>query len=170
VPAWREVGCLYFAAERAPIAEPLLVLDGDADGPVNNLCVPSAVAPGYAPAGAALISATVLGGALAATDAELESAVRAQMSRWFGSQVASWRHLRTLRIAHALPDQRPPALAAWRRPVRHPSGVFVCGDHIDNASINGALESGRRAAEAVIADLSTRGGSPGRRWSPDQLP
>jgi predicted NAD/FAD-dependent oxidoreductase len=31
--------------------------------------------------------------------------------------------------------------------------LYVCGDHRDNASINGALESGRRAADAVLADL-----------------
>ena len=33
------------------------------------------------------------------------------------------------------------------------SGVFVCGDHRDNASIHGAMVSGRRAAEAVLTDL-----------------
>src|SRR5262245_14395828 len=54
------VGCLYFAADRAPVDEPVIVLDGDGEGPVNHLCVPSAVAPSYAPPGAALISATVL--------------------------------------------------------------------------------------------------------------
>jgi monoamine oxidase len=32
--------------------------------------------------------------------------------------------------------------------------VYLAGDHRDNASINGALRSGRRAAEAVLADLS----------------
>ena len=60
-PGSRPVTCLYFAAERAPIAEPLLVLDGDESGPVNNLCFPSQVAPSYAPAGAALVSASVIG-------------------------------------------------------------------------------------------------------------
>jgi hypothetical protein len=30
----------------------------------------------------------------------------------------------------------------------------VCGDHRDNASINGAMLSGRRAAEAVIEDFA----------------
>ena len=32
--------------------------------------------------------------------------------------------------------------------------MYVCGDHRDNASIQGAMVSGRRAAEAVLADLS----------------
>jgi predicted NAD/FAD-dependent oxidoreductase len=38
--------------------------------------------------------------------------------------------------------------------VRARRGVYVCGDHRDNASINGAMVSGRRAAETVAADLA----------------
>ena len=37
--------------------------------------------------------------------------------------------------------------------VRLSSGLFVAGDHRQNASINGALLSGRRAGEAVAARL-----------------
>jgi predicted NAD/FAD-dependent oxidoreductase len=29
-------------------------------------------------------------------------------------------------------------------------GLFVCGDHRDTASIQGALVSGRRTAEAIL--------------------
>ena len=65
-----------------------------------------------------------------------------------------WRHLRTYRIRYALPRQRPPALAEPERPVRWQPNLYVCGDHRDNASIQGAMVSGRRAAEAVIEDLS----------------
>jgi predicted NAD/FAD-dependent oxidoreductase len=32
-------------------------------------------------------------------------------------------------------------------------GLYVCGDHRDTASIQGALVSGARAAHAVLADL-----------------
>jgi phytoene dehydrogenase-like protein len=145
------VGCLYFAADAPPVDEPTLVLDGEDSGPVNNLCVPSQVAPGYAPAGRALVSASVLSPALAMDDATLERAVRAQLTGWFGAQVASWTHLRTDRIAHAQPPQ--PTLEPPRRPVATDRGVWLAGDHRDTASINGALVSGRRAAEAVLAEL-----------------
>jgi predicted NAD/FAD-dependent oxidoreductase len=33
-------------------------------------------------------------------------------------------------------------------------GVYMCGDYRETASIQGALASGRRAAEAVIKDLA----------------
>ena len=38
-------------------------------------------------------------------------------------------------------------------PVRIRPGVYTCGDHRDNASINGALASERRAGEVVLSDL-----------------
>ena len=48
----------------------------------------------------------------------------------------------------------PGALEPPQRPVRVRPGVYVCGDHRDHASIHGAMVSGRRAAEAVLSDLS----------------
>lgn len=154
-PGSRGVTCLYFAADRPPVAEPILVLDGDGEGPVNNLCVPSAVTRACAPAGRALVSATVLG-VPAEDDATLEEAVRSQLAGWFGRAVDAWRHLRTYRIPHAQPLQGPGALEPPERPVRVRPGVYVCGDHRDTASIEGALRSGRRAADAVLADVDGR--------------
>lgn len=146
------VTCLYFAADEPPIDEPVLVLNGEGRGPVNNLCVPTQVAPSYGPSGASLVSATVLG-VPSESDADLIANVREHLSSWFGPAVRGWRHLRTCRIPHALPRQVPPALSAPERPVRLQRGLYVCGDHRDTASIQGAMASGRRAAEAVLADL-----------------
>jgi phytoene dehydrogenase-like protein len=140
---------LYFAADQPPVEEPILVLNGEGRGPVNNLCVPSVVAPSYAPAGKHLVSATVLG---VSENGTLETKVRAQLSGWFGSGVERWRHLRTYRIPDALPRQVPPALSVSERPVRWKPGLYICGDHRDNASIQGAMVSGGRAAEALLAD------------------
>ena len=145
--------CLYFAADRAPVDEPVIVLDGDGDGPVNNLCVPSAVAPTYAPPGAALISAAVLHRPGLPRGPDLEAAVLGQLADWFGSGVVAWRHLKTYTIPHAQPAQPPGTLDPPERPVRLRPGLYVCGDHRDNASINGALASGRPAADAVLEDL-----------------
>jgi phytoene dehydrogenase-like protein len=146
-PGSRAATALYFAAEGAPIPEPILILNGEGRGPVNNLCFPSLVAPPYAPAGATLVSASVL--ETPGEPGALEPAVRAQLTEWFGAEVARWRLLRTYRIPHAQPDQTPPALEPVERPVELAGGLFVCGDHRDTASLHGALLSGRRAAEAV---------------------
>lgn len=152
-PASRSVTCFYYSAEEPPVQEPILVLNGDGAGPVNNFCVISQVAPSYAPVGKHLISVTVLG-THALTDVQLGGFIIAQMKNWFGKVASEWQFLRSYRIAHAQPQQYPGALEPPQRPARVRPGVYVCGDHRENASINGAMASGRRAAEAVLADLN----------------
>jgi len=149
-PAWRAATTLYFASPRSPVGEPTLMLNGTGTGGVNTLIDLALVAPSYAPAGQSLLSLTWRGPPPPADDA-LESAVRGEMISWFGREtVASWRLLRIDRIRQALPVRwplvrKPPA------PLRE--GVWVCGDHRDTASIQGAMQSGRETAE-VLASLS----------------
>ncbi len=142
------VSCLYFAADAPPLEEPILVLNGDGEGPINNLCVPSQVSRKYAPASQALVSISVLGHH--SDQHSLQQRVQAQLESWFGPVAKSWRHLRTYDIEYALPSQAPPALRQVIKPAQVRSGVFICGDHCDTASINGAMASGRRAAEGVL--------------------
>jgi phytoene dehydrogenase-like protein len=147
-PPSRSVTCVYFAADRSPLGDPLLVLNGEDEGPVNNLCVLSDVAPSYAARGAALVSASVLD--RRGLGMGLEEAVRDQLASWFGREAREWRHLRTYHVAHAQPGQEPPALEPIERPVRLDERLYVCGDHRDTASLHGAMLSGRRAAEAIL--------------------
>lgn len=145
---------LYYAADAAPIREPVLAIDGDGVGPVNSVAVMSEVSREYAPAGKSLISASVVGVSDEAEES-LDRRVREQLGGWFGAEaVGRWRLLRVYRIRHALPSQLVGALEPWERPVKLRGGLFVCGDHRDNASINGAMVSGRRTAEAVAAQLA----------------
>jgi protoporphyrinogen oxidase len=146
-----DVTCLYFAADKPPLKEPILLLNGEGKGPINSFCVPSQVAPGYAPQGQSLISVTVLGTNKTAAG-ELRKQVLDQLRDWFGSPVNDWRFLKLSRIPDALPSQAPPTLTPVEKPVIK-NGVFVCGDYLDTASIQGAMASGRRAADAVVASL-----------------
>lgn len=148
-PAWHSAWCFYFAAKEPPFEEPLLALSGAGRGPITNLAVMSNVAPGYAPPGEHLISATAAGFEM--RDAgTLGSAVRAQLRRWFGAAAEEWRLLRHYHIEHALPAV--PSIEPAKAPIIA-SGIFVCGDWRTIPSIHGALESGRLAAEAVLAEL-----------------
>ncbi|MEZ4831314.1 MAG: NAD(P)/FAD-dependent oxidoreductase [Caldilineaceae bacterium] len=156
-PGERSVSCLYFAADRAPISAPMLILNGDGQGLINNLCFPSQIAPSYAPPNRTLVSASVLGASEHEDTELLRAQVQGQLIDWFGAPAKEWRFLRAYRIRHAQPAQPSGALEPAQRPVRVRGGVYVCGDHRDNASINGALVSGRRAAEAVVGDW-------GRDW------
>jgi len=143
------VSCLYYATDEAPIKEPILVLNGDGDGPINNLCVMSRVSSAYAPEGSELVSVTSLAPNGDGGHESLEENVRRQLNQWFGPNVANWRHLRTDWIPDALPSQAPPALSPVIKPTKLADGRFVCGDHRNTASIQGAMESGRLVAEAI---------------------
>jgi phytoene dehydrogenase-like protein len=148
---WRGTTCLYFACERAPLDEPILVLDGDGSGPVNHLGVLSVVAPSYAPSGAHLVSASVVGDAATRPDDELEAAARAQLAGWFGGDFRGARLLRVLRVPESLPRQDVPTEAREAAASELRPGLWVAGDHVATASIQGALLSGRLTAEAIAA-------------------
>jgi phytoene dehydrogenase-like protein len=140
--------CFYFAAERPPVDKSMLVLNGDGIGPVNHMAVISNVSPAYAPAGASLISVTMLG-APEMGDAELEAIVRTQLMEWFGAQVSKWFLLRRYVVKNALPLQSPSQGGIQSlSPVV--DGIFIAGDHRQGATTNGAMRSGRAAAGAVL--------------------
>lgn len=140
----KSVGAVYFAADEPPIGDKLVVLDGRG-GPVLNAAVMTNVAPSYAPPGRHLVVAAMP----RTIDGDLEAIARRSFREWWGPAVDGWEHLRTYRIAHGQPDQLPPFHP--KRAVTTELGVHVCGDHRDTASIQGALYSGRRCAEAVLA-------------------
>ena len=139
----RSASCVWFGAPSAPVADRLVILDGA--GPARNVAVMTNVAPGYAPEGRALVAAAVPGRA----DDSLEPAARAQLRGWWGAQVDGWVHLRTDAVEHGQPNQSPPF--SPKRSVAVAPGLWVCGDHRDTGSIQGAMFSGRRCAEAVLA-------------------
>jgi phytoene dehydrogenase-like protein len=147
----RSTCCLYYAAPASPFDRPILALNGDGDGPINNLAVVSDVAPSYSPDDRALVSITVVGDP-GEDDDLLERSVRQQLISWFGLAAGGWEHLRTYRIRYALPEQAPPFLSPPERSVRRRPGLYVCGDHRRTASLNGAIASGRAAAAATLAD------------------
>ncbi len=145
----RSVSCIYFAAPNAPFDHKYIVLNGTGVGPALNIAVMSNVSPHYAPAGAHLIAAAVP----QSLDDSLETQVRQQLRSWWGSSVDEWTHLRSYRIPHGQPDQSPPF--SPKKNVHLRDNLFICGDHRDTASIQGALYSGRRCADAVITATTT---------------
>jgi phytoene dehydrogenase-like protein len=140
----RTVGCVYFSADKPPTHKKLVVLDGTGKGPVLNVAVMSNIAPSYAPPGKHLIVAALPG----ECTGDLVAISREQLRNWWGPQVDAWKHVKTYAIAHGGPVQKPPFAPKQR--VNLGNGRFVCGDHRDTGSIQGALFSGRRCGEAVV--------------------
>jgi hypothetical protein len=153
VPAGRDVTTWYFVADTEPRrltgGEPILVVDGRrAHGPVINTVVLTHAAPSYASEGRTLVSASALG---LHTTVQMEQRVRTQLAEMYGVGTARWDVVGTYPIPYALPSMEVPL--DIRRPVNLGDGLFVAGDHRDTASIQGAMVSGRRTAEAVLARL-----------------
>ena len=152
-PEMRGVVTDWWATDQPLPGPPMLRVDArrDPPGPVLNTAVISAVAPTYAPPGQHLIAASALverGGTVPD-----ESAMREHAANILESDRRGWRLL----IRHVIRDALPVQLAplSLRRPVRTSAGIWLCGDHRDTASIQGALVSGRRTAEAIVRTTST---------------
>ncbi|MEW5811685.1 MAG: FAD-dependent oxidoreductase [Actinomycetota bacterium] len=142
----------WWATDQPWQGPPMLWVDGRAGvtGPVVNTAVISAAAPSYAPAGRHLIAASAL---LGPTHPEPpEAQMRAHAAAILGIDASGWQLVTRHVVRDALPPQPPPLVV--RTPVRDPSGLWVCGDHRDTASIQGALVSGRRAAQAVLGAVA----------------
>jgi len=140
---------LAFAADRSPLERPTLLVSAEERGPIDNLTVPSDVAGGYAPPGASLVCVS-LRSEWHGDDAVVSTAVRDQAAGWFGAGCRGWRHLATVRVARALPDETPAARTLRPGESQLTPGLYLCGDHCTSGSINGALASGRRCALSVL--------------------
>ncbi|WP_433342738.1 NAD(P)/FAD-dependent oxidoreductase [Streptomyces sp. CA-253872] len=147
VPRFHEVTVFHHSAPFPPATGSSLVLDGDRSGPVSHTAVLSAVDPGRAPAGRTLVSSTVPG----RPPAGLDASVRAHLAALYGVPTGDWDLLAVHHDAEAVPAMAPPHDP--RRVVRVLDGLYVCGDHRDTGSVQGALSSGRRAAHALLRDI-----------------
>ena len=148
--AFGKTSCFYFAADKAPEHKPILLLNGERKGPINNMCFPSNIQSGYAPAGRALVSVSTVGSHYQASEAD----VRQQLEQWFGLQVLEWKTLARYDIPEAVPMQSPQNGGVNIHQSKVAQGVYVAGDWCDVASTNGALASGHRAAISIANDFS----------------
>ncbi|MHC3472476.1 NAD(P)/FAD-dependent oxidoreductase [Streptomyces sp. 7R007] len=151
VPGFHPVTVVHHTTDEPPATGAALLLDADRGGPVAHTAVVSAVDPSRAPAGRALVSSAVLG----PPPSDLDTAVRMHLARLYGTSTARWETLAVHHTREAVPAMRAPH--DLRRPVRLLAGLYVCGDHRDTSTVQGALHSAHRAATAILADLGAAG-------------
>lgn len=151
VPDFHPVTVLHHTTDEPPATGASLLLDADRGGPVAHTAVVSRVDPSRAPGGRALISSTVLG----TPPPGVDTAVRMHLSRLYGTSTARWETLAVHHTAEAVPAMRAPH--DLRRAVRLLAGLYVCGDHRDTSTVQGALHSAHRAASAIVSDLGAAG-------------
>ena len=128
------------------------MVDAD-ESPVTNTVAVSAAAPEYAPSGRVLVATSLVG----THEPAAERTVRARLTRLHATDTSAWEEIRRYDVLRALPAMPAPhRLASPVRRRHEGAAVYVCGDHCATGSIQGALVSGRRAADAVAHDLGVR--------------
>ena len=161
MPAMRGQATWWFAMSVPPttMKTPFVNPSGPATGPLSHAMVVSNVAPRYAPPGQALVAASSV--AFPGRDAgtESESDVRTQLGQIFRTDTRSWSLVTRHVSSRAWPAARPPLIGG--REVDLGDGLFVAGDHRETPGIAGAMRSGQRAAEAVLAELGAPAREPG---------
>jgi len=144
---YHQARTLWFASPKIEAMGPMLFLDGERRGQINHAAVMSEVSPDYAPPGKSLICLNTLSMS-ATTESILSHAVD-----WFGAGVRDWQLLGEDRIRNALPLNFPgpnetDSLATTDR------RIFLAGDYTTHPSLEGALLSGRRAADRILAQIT----------------
>ncbi len=131
----------YHATSNNPSGNGHLVVDGQRRGPIINSLVISDIAKKYAPAGQHLISTT--------TDLNVtESDVRRHLAILWGTSTHGWQFIAKYEIPAALPIHN--VGRALSQGMKINDHHFVAGDHRTVPSQQGALFSGRLAAELIL--------------------
>lgn len=154
-------GCTtqYYALPQSKALETgkRLLLNAHDDEP-NHIAPLSAVAPEYAPADQQLLCATFLQSSETETETdididadELATQSRTALESWFPEyRFDDLTVVRTDHVQFAQFDQ-PPGIHATVPKVAAPDGpVYLAGDYTGWSSIQSALQSGRRAARAIL--------------------
>jgi phytoene dehydrogenase-like protein len=139
----RMAGCItwYHAASQNPSGCGYLVVDGQRRGPIINTLVISDISKNYAPTGQHLISTT--------TDLNVtESDVRRHLATMWGTSTHGWQFIAKYEIPAALPIHT--VGRALSQAMKINDHHFVAGDHRSVPSQQGALFSGRLAAELIL--------------------
>lgn len=149
VPDFHPVTIVHHTTDSPPAPEPVVFLPSE--GPVAHTFVASEADPSRAPAGRALVTTTVLGAPATLPARALDKTVRPQLDRIYGTSTDTWDLLAVHHDPEAVPAM--PVPDDPHRSVRLLAGLYVCGDHRDTGTVQGALRSGRRAARAALDDL-----------------
>jgi phytoene dehydrogenase-like protein len=148
---WRSTMTFYYGASAPPTKEPILVLNGMGQGIINNVVVPTNVCSSYSSTSDALVSVSLVGNRTD-DEEELRHQIHNELKVWFGESVSSWRFLTSYRIPYSLPVRFGTKVRQEFEEVAGNLGVQLAGDYLVNPSINGAMASGREAAEKLLAN------------------
>ncbi len=139
--------CMYYETDGLGSGKKIL-LNAEDGAFVNNAVEISNVSERYAPPGRHLLYAVALAG-LDLPDDELYRRGIEDLSRWYPG--ADFRPLALRRIPYGQFVQPPGIHDRLPENRSQTRGLFLAGEYTEDASINGSMLSGEKAAEAVLA-------------------
>jgi protoporphyrinogen oxidase len=137
--------CTYFSGENSPLKRKMLMLNTNRNSVVHNLCIPSDIAPDYAPKGKSLISVSTHGLDLF-DEQDLAKKIKIELGKWFGKEVENWQYLKSYHIPQALPTYGQTCVIA---PIKISENLYQCGDQTAYPSLNATMLTGRLVAEEL---------------------
>lgn len=146
---WHSTACYYFEAPENVLPHKMIAVSFRENALVNNLTVISDTAPGYAPKNRHLVSVNLLRLPDRSVE-EISQMIKNELALTFGNSVQSWKFLKNYHIRKALPVPDSMAHSASIEATRIKEGVFLAGDQMLNPSINAAIRSGEKAAQAAV--------------------
>jgi protoporphyrinogen oxidase len=140
--------CLYFVADAMEDMKKYVVINGSKSKIINNLAVLTNVSSDYAPKGKHLIACSLVGLSTEGNE-DLVHLAKTELRKWFGASVLQWQHLKTYHIPFALSQQLSVEINIEPTQLKLREGLYICGDHLLNSSLNAAMKTGRKVAEML---------------------
>lgn len=140
---------LYFSLQQSFVAQPMIGLVPDDSFFINNFVFLTDVSKAYSSNGRALLSVSIVKDVTGIEN--LEKLVALELEAISGVKSDHFEFIMGFKIGEALPIIKD---LKYAKPIHHHEWhdhLFLAGDHLLNASINAAMQSGRSAAEALIA-------------------
>ncbi|MDZ7849135.1 MAG: FAD-dependent oxidoreductase [Owenweeksia sp.] len=146
---WHQSATYYFAADKSVLNKNLIALNYAKKRLVNNFTILTDTSEHYAPKGEHLVSVSLSQLPHESVE-ETSRLIKNELSYSFGPSVQNWRFIKNYHLSHALPvlSNLKNQLSISETQVKE--GLYLAGDQLLNGSINGALKSGKLAAQEAI--------------------
>jgi phytoene dehydrogenase-like protein len=144
---WNHTTTMYFSGEKnLPLLNGTIGLDARKTSSINNFARHDEVVPNCAPSDKSLWSVTLRGN-------QKPDEVKGDLAAILHVDESRFEFLKLYHIKHALPKVDMPALDLPAEQTQVTQHIHLAGDYLTNASIDGAMRSGERAAQAITETL-----------------
>jgi len=156
-PQYRSQRTLWLSVDRVVDCGPSLILNPDPQSPLMTIAPIHVVDATRAPDGKSLFAVTVRESHFSDSAASVVQCFQQSMQRNKLINVSDQVNcIADQTVTKAQFVQNPHHFRHRKPSIALQSGLYICGEHLQTSSINGALESGAAIADEIIRTLSAR--------------